>query len=41
MPRLREQYNPEAAGALLRLGTLAGEAQELVDGLVEELRRGV
>ena len=37
MPQLREQYNAGVAEALLRLGTLAGEVQELVDGLVEEL----
>jgi tRNA(Ile)-lysidine synthase len=42
MPQLREQFNAQAAEALLRLGTLAGEAQTLVDSLVEELlARGV
>lgn len=37
MPRLRENYNDRVADALLRLGTLAGEAQDVVDGLVEEV----
>ncbi len=37
LPRLRERFNPEIEEALLRLGTLAGEAQALVDSLVGEL----
>ena len=40
MPQLREQFNAGVTEALLRLGTLAGEAQAVVDGLVEELLRG-
>lgn len=35
MPMLREQFNPMVTEALLRLGTLAGEAQTVVDGLIE------
>ncbi len=35
MPMLREQFNPMVTDALLRLGTLAGEAQTVVDGLTE------
>ena len=35
LPRLRRQFNPAAAEALLRLGTLAGEAQTIIDGLVD------
>ena len=42
MPHLRESYNDGVADALLRLGALAGEAQGVMDGLVEELfLRGV
>ena len=37
MPHLRECYNTSATEALLRLGSLAGEAQAVVDELVEEL----
>ena len=37
MPQLREQFNAGVTEALLRLGTLAGEAQAVIDGLVEEL----
>jgi tRNA(Ile)-lysidine synthase len=37
MPHLRESYNAEATDALLRLGELAGEAQAVIDGLVEGL----
>ena len=35
LPRLCRQFNPGAVEALLRLGTLAGEAQSVVDGLVD------
>ena len=35
LPRLCGQFNPGAVAALLRLGTLAGEAQSVVDGLVD------
>ena len=37
MPQLCENYNAGVMEALLRLGILAGEAQDVVDGLVEEL----
>jgi tRNA(Ile)-lysidine synthase len=37
MPHLQERYNASAIDALLRLGSLAGEAQTVVDELVEEL----
>lgn len=37
MPRLRKQFNSGVSDALLRLGTLAGEAQAVVDELVNEL----
>lgn len=37
MPELREWFNPGVADALLRLGDLAGQAQAVVDGLVESL----
>ena len=37
LPQLAEQYNPQAAEALLRLGRLAGEAQSVISGLVEKL----
>jgi len=40
MPQLCQQYNAEVANALLRLGTLAGEVQELVDDLVEGFLHG-
>ena len=36
LPRLQRQYNREVVDALLRLGALAGEAQAVVDELVEE-----
>ena len=36
MPQLREQFNSGVTEALLRLGSLAAEAQEVVDSLVEE-----
>ena len=35
LPRLCRQFNPNAVEALLRLATLAGEAQTVVDGLVD------
>lgn len=37
LPRLAADYNAEVADALLRLGSLAGEVRELVDGLVDQL----
>jgi len=37
LPRLQADYNPQVAEAILRLGTLAGEAQEEIDGLVEKV----
>ncbi len=37
MPQLRQQFNRGITDALLRLGTLAGEAQAVIDELVEEL----
>jgi tRNA(Ile)-lysidine synthase len=37
MPQLREKYNAGVTEALLRLGALAGEAQAVVDDLVEDL----
>ncbi|NLS95597.1 MAG: tRNA lysidine(34) synthetase TilS [Planctomycetaceae bacterium] len=37
LPHLAEHYNPAVAEALLRLGRLAAEAQEVVDGLVRRL----
>ena len=37
LPRLRERFNPEIEEALLRLGTLAGEAQAEIDALVGAL----
>ena len=36
LPHLQRQYNPEVIESLLRLGSLAGEAQAVVDRLVEE-----
>lgn len=36
LPRLERQYNREVVESLLRLGTLAGEAQDVIDSLVEE-----
>jgi tRNA(Ile)-lysidine synthase len=35
LPRLCRQFNPNAVDALLRLATLASEAQTVVDGLVD------
>ena len=37
LPWLAEQFNPGVKDALLRLGTLAGEAQAVVDALVDGL----
>ena len=37
LPQLREQYNPGVIEALIRLGTLAGEVQTVVDTLVDDL----
>lgn len=37
LPMLAEGFNPGVVEALLRLGTLAGEVQTVVDRLVEEL----
>ncbi len=37
LPRLAADYNPQVVEALVRLGRLAREAQELVAGLVEPL----
>lgn len=37
LENLREHYNPQVTEALLRLGRLAGEAQEVVSQLVTEL----
>ncbi|MHB8899106.1 MAG: tRNA lysidine(34) synthetase TilS [Thermoguttaceae bacterium] len=39
LPQLAENYNRAVRDALLRLGRLAGEVQEVVDGLVSELLR--
>jgi tRNA(Ile)-lysidine synthase len=36
LPRLCRRFNPGAVEALLRLATLAGEAQSVIDGLVDE-----
>lgn len=37
MPQLRRQINAGVTESLLRLGSLAGEAQVVIDGLVEDL----
>ncbi len=37
LPRLASDFNPQVVDALLRLGRLAGEAQEVVASLVEPL----
>jgi tRNA(Ile)-lysidine synthase len=37
LPQLAEQYNSGVVDALLRLGTLSGEVQSVVDKLVDEL----
>jgi tRNA(Ile)-lysidine synthase len=36
LPRLQRQFNPDVVEALLRLASLAGDAQAVVDGLVEQ-----
>ncbi|MHB1033841.1 MAG: tRNA lysidine(34) synthetase TilS [Pirellulales bacterium] len=38
LPHLAEAYNPGAREAILRLGTLAGEAQAILDRLASDLR---
>ncbi len=37
LPRLAADYNPQVVDALLRLGTLAGEAQSIIDACTAEL----
>ncbi len=37
LPQLVEKFNPGVVDALLRLGTLAGEVQTVVDAMVDEL----
>lgn len=37
LPQLRARYNPEVDSALLRLAQLAGESQNVIDALVEQL----
>ena len=37
LPQLAEQYNPRVIEAILRLGQLAGEAQDLIAGMAAEL----
>ncbi len=37
LPRLERHFNTEVVQSLLRLGVLAGEAQEVIDELVDEL----
>ncbi|MBA3480806.1 MAG: tRNA lysidine(34) synthetase TilS [Pirellulales bacterium] len=37
LPLLREGFNPDVDGAILRAGELAGEAQALIEDLAEEL----
>jgi tRNA(Ile)-lysidine synthase len=37
LPQLAQEYNPQVVEAILRLGTLAGEVQSVVDPLVEQL----
>ncbi len=39
LPELAEQFNPGVADALLRLGSLAGEMQTVIDQLVDDLSR--
>ena len=36
LPRLQQHFNAEAVESLLRLGTLAGEAQAVIDELVDQ-----
>jgi len=37
LPHLAQEYNPEVAAALVRLGQLAGEAQDTIEQLAEAL----
>ncbi|HYW78901.1 MAG TPA: tRNA lysidine(34) synthetase TilS [Thermoguttaceae bacterium] len=37
LPMLAEQFNPNVVDALLRLGTLAGEAQSVIEAIVDDL----
>jgi hypothetical protein len=37
LPLLAERFNPQVQDALVRLGTLAGEAHDVLAGLAEEL----
>jgi tRNA(Ile)-lysidine synthase len=37
LPQLAEQYNPRVVEAILRLGQLAGEAQDLIAGMAQGL----
>jgi tRNA(Ile)-lysidine synthase len=37
LPQLEKEYNPEVAGALVRLGQLAGESQQLIEELAADL----
>jgi tRNA(Ile)-lysidine synthase len=37
LPLLEQRFNPQVKAALLRLAQLAGEAQGVIDGLVQEL----
>ena len=37
LPQIRESYNPQVTDALLRLSTTAGEAQAVIESLVERL----
>jgi len=39
LPLLRRQYNERVDEALLRLGRLSGEMQQVIDSLVEDLQR--
>lgn len=39
LPLMRRQYNERVDDALLRLGRLSGEMQQVIDALVEDLRR--
>jgi tRNA(Ile)-lysidine synthase len=36
LPRLERRFNPETVQSLLRLGTLAGEAQAVIDELIDQ-----
>jgi tRNA(Ile)-lysidine synthase len=37
LPRLAEDFNPEVVQAIVRLGSIAGEAQAVIDAVVENL----